>query len=147
MKRGPLLLLAGLLVFLVLAGGAWAVRARRGVFAATTTPHADSSFRAPVGVRVRVQVINTTRTRALARRATRVLRDHGYDVVEMSTGSAALDTTLVLDRSGHPAWAASVARLLGPAARSEARPDSSHYLDVTVLLGRTWRAPAEPLDP
>ena len=82
-----------------------------------------------------------------SRRATRVLRDHGYDVVEMSTGSAALDTTLVLDRSGHPAWAASVARLLGPAARSEARPDSSHYLDVTVLLGRTWRAPAEPLDP
>ena len=147
MKRGPLLLLAGLLVFLVLAGGAWAVRARRGVFATTTTPHADSSFRAPVGVRVRVQVINTTRTRALARRATRVLRDHGYDVVEMSTGSAALDTTLVLDRSGHPAWAASVARLLGPAARSEARPDSSHYLDVTVLLGRMWRAPAEPLDP
>ena len=146
MKRGPLLL-AGLLVFLVLAGGAWAVRARRGVFAPTTTQHADSSLRAPAGVRVRVQVINTTRTRALARRATRVLRDQGYDVVEMGTGSPALDTTLVLDRSGHPAWAASVARLLGPAARSEARPDSSHYLDVTVLLGRTWRAPAEPLDP
>ena len=146
MKPGPLLVVV-LLVFLVLAGGAWAVRARRSEFARTTTPRADSSFRAPAGVRVRVQVINTTRTRALARRATRVLRDQGYDVVEMSTGSPALDTTLVLDRSGHPAWAASVARLLGPAARSEARPDSSHYLDVTVLLGRTWRAPAEPLDP
>ena len=146
MKPGPLLVVV-LLVFLVLAGGAWAVRARRGEFARTATPHSDSSFRAPAGVRVRVQVINTTRTRALARRATRVLRDQGYDVVEMSTGSPALDTTLVLDRSGHPAWAASVARLLGPAARSEARPDSSHYLDVTVLLGRMWRAPAEPLDP
>jgi len=87
------------------------------------------------------------RTRGLARRATRVLRDQGFDVVEMSTGGPVRDTTLVLDRSGHPAWAATVAKLLGPAARSETRPDSSHYLDVTVLLGSTWRAPAEPLNP
>jgi hypothetical protein len=98
-------------------------------------------------VRVRVQVVNTTRTRGLARRATRVLRDQGFDVVEMGTGGPTLDSTLVLDRSGHPAWAASVAKLLGPGARSEARPDSSHYLDITVLLGSSWRAPAEPLDP
>ena len=149
MKRGPQLVV-GLLVFLVLGGGAWAVRARRGtpgagLSAATHAP--DSSARAPAGVRIRVQVVNTTRTRGLARRATRVLRDQGYDVVEMSTGSPARDSTLVLDRSGHPAWAAAVARLLGPAARSESRPDSSHYLDITVLLGGTWRAPSQPLDP
>ena len=36
-----------------------------------------------------------------------------------------------------------------PAAspRTLARPDSSRYLDVTVLLGSTWRPPAQPLDP
>jgi hypothetical protein len=146
MKRGPLLLV-GLLGSLVLAGGAYAVRARRGISAAAGRQVLDSTFRAPAGVRIRVQVINTTRTRGLARRATRILRDQGFDVVEMSTGSPALDTTLVLDRSGHPAWAANVATLLGPDARSEARPDSSHYVDVTVLLGGTWRAPAEPLYP
>ena len=146
MKRGRLVLV-GLLVFLVLAGGAYAVRARRGISSVVATHAPDSTFRAPAGVRVRVQVINTTRTRGLARRATRVLRDQGFDVVEMSTGDPARDTTLVLDRSGHPAWAATVATLLGPAARSESRPDSSHYLDVTVLLGSMWRAPAKPLNP
>ena len=78
---------------------------------------------------------------------TRLLRDRGFDVVEMGTTSPLRDTTLVLDRSGHPQWAATIARVLGPAARSEARPDSSRYLDVTVLLGSAWRAPALPLDP
>ena len=68
MKRGPLLL-SGLLVFLVLAGGAWAIRARQGVSGAFPAETPDSSFRAPAGVRIRVQVINTTRTRGLARRA------------------------------------------------------------------------------
>ena len=146
MKQGPLAL-AGLLVFLVLAGGAYAVRARRGISSVAASPARDSTARAPAGARVRVQVINTTRTRGLARRATRVLRDQGFDVVEMSTGGPPRDTTLVLDRSGHAAWAATVARLLGPVARSETRRDSSHYLDVTVLLGSAWRAPAEPLNP
>lgn len=146
MKRGPLSIVA-VLTCLVLAGGAYAVRARRGVAALSASPDVVDSLRAPAGVRVRVAVINTTRTRGLARRATRVLRDHGFDVVEMGTGSPQRDSTLVLDRSGHPAWAATIAKLLGSAARVETRRDSSRYLDVTVLLGSSWRAPAEPLDP
>ena len=146
MKAGPLLLV-GLLVFLVLAGGAYAVHARRGPASVGPASSPTDVPRAPVGVRVRVQVINTTRTRGLARRATRVLRDQGFDVVEMTTGGPTRDSTLVLDRSGHPAWAANVATILGPAARAEPRPDSSRYLDVTVLLGTKWRPPAEPLNP
>lgn len=102
--------------------------------------------RAPEGVRIRVQVLNATTTRGLARRATRLLRERGFDVVEMGTADAQFDTTLVLDRSNHPEWAAAVAEVLEP-ARAVSRPDSSRYLDVTVLIGRTWRAPAEPLDP
>jgi hypothetical protein len=146
MKRGPVLLVVTL-TFIVLGGGVYALRARRGTAVVLPlTVHAELPH-APPGVRVRVQVINTTRTRGLARRATRLLRDQGYDVVEMSTGGPARDTTLVLDRSGHPEWAVGIARLLGPAARSESQPDSSRYLDVTVLLGTAWRAPAEPFDP
>jgi hypothetical protein len=146
MKRGPVLLIVGL-TFVVLGGGVYAMRALRGGTSAPPSPvHADLP-RAPTGVRVRVQVINTTRTRGLARRATRVLRDQGFDVVEMTTAGPSRDTTLVLDRSGHPAWAASVAKVLGPAARSEAQLDSSRYLDITVLLGTLWRAPAEPFNP
>jgi hypothetical protein len=102
--------------------------------------------RAPEGVRIRVQVLNATSTRGLARRATRHLRDRGFDVVETGTESARRDSTLILDRSGHPEWAALVARALG-GAPVEARPDSSRYLDVTVLLGASWRPPAEPFYP
>src|SRR5207244_11943187 len=93
----------------------------------------------PSTPRVRVQVLNATRTRGLARRAMLYLRDQGFDVVEVGTTSAMLDTTLVLDRSRHPEWARNVATSLG-AARVESRPDTSRYLDVTVLVGSSWRA-------
>jgi hypothetical protein len=96
--------------------------------------------------RVRVQVLNATRTRGLARRAMLYLRDQGFDVVEVGTTSATRDTTLVLDRSRHPEYARNVATSLGM-ARIEARPDTSRYLDVTVLIGSTWRPPAQPFYP
>ncbi len=98
------------------------------------------------GVRVRVQVLNGTTTRGLARRATMVLRDHGFDVVETGTVNDGPDTTLVIDLSGHPDWAKRIAAVVAP-ARVETRPDSSRYLDISVVLGATWRAPAEPFHP
>ena len=54
--------------------------------------------------------------------------------------------TIVLDLSGHPEWAETAAKVMAP-ARTRVRRDSSRYLDVTVLIGRTWRPPAEPLYP
>jgi hypothetical protein len=101
---------------------------------------------APDSVRVRVQVLNGTTTRGLARRATMLLRDRGFDVVEMGTVSEQRDTTVVLDLSGHPDWAKRVARALGT-ARVEQRADSSRYLDIAVVLGATWRPPSEPFYP
>ena len=101
---------------------------------------------APSGVRIRVEVLNATRVRGLARRATMHLRDRGFDVVNVATSREARDSTLVLDRSGHPEWAALVGRALG-GARVESAPDSSRYLDVTVLIGATWRPPSEPFYP
>jgi hypothetical protein len=101
---------------------------------------------APAGVRIRVEVLNATRVRGLARRATMHLRDRGFDVVNVGTSREGRDSTLVLDRSGHPDWAHLVARALG-GARVEQAPDSSRYLDVTVLVGATWRPPAEPFYP
>jgi hypothetical protein len=93
-----------------------------------------------------VQVLNTTKTRGLARRATQLLRDRGFDVVEIGSVSPTVDTTVVLDLSGHPEWADAVAKVMAP-ARTRARRDSSRYLDVTVLVGSTWRPPAQPLYP
>jgi hypothetical protein len=155
MKPGRWILAA--LLTGVLAWGAatsWRKRRTDTAAAATTAPAAattlpsadDTTARAPEGVRVRVQVINATTTNGLARRATRWLRDRGFDVVEIGTTRDRLDSSLVLDRSGHPDWARRAARALG-GARVEARPDSSRYLDLTVLIGRAWRPPTEALDP
>jgi hypothetical protein len=132
------------LLLIVLSAGAVVIHARRA-----PTPLLASlaeQSRAPEGVRVRVQVLNTTTTRGLARRATRLLRDRGFDVVEIGNVSPTIDTTIVLDLSGHPEWAEAAAQVMAP-ARTRARRDSSRYLDVTVLIGRTWRPPAEPLYP
>jgi hypothetical protein len=146
MKRGPLVL-AAVLLAVVLGTSAYVMRVRTGDTTIVVPLAQDASPRAPAGTRIRVQVVNTTKTRGLARRATRLLRDRGFDVVELGTGGPMRDTTLVLDRSGHPAWASAVAKVLGPGARSEARPDTSRYLDVTVLVGSSWRPPAQPLYP
>jgi hypothetical protein len=100
----------------------------------------------PEGTRIKVEVLNATRTRGLARRATFALRDAGFDVVRFTSDTAQRDSTLVLDRSGHEDWARLVVRALGT-GRVESRPDSSRYLDVTVLLGADWRPPAKPLYP
>ena len=102
--------------------------------------------RAPAGARIRVQVLNTTKTKGLARRATRLLRDRGFDVVEVGTVGPTIDTTVVLDLSGHPARAETAAKIMAP-ARTRVRADSSRYLDITVLIGSTWRPPAETLYP
>jgi hypothetical protein len=131
----------------VTTSAAYVLQARRGTAQPLVAVLTRQDVpRAPNGARIRVQVLNTTRTRGLARRATRLLRDQGFDVVEIGTTSPMVDTTLVLDRSAHPAWAAAVAKVIRPSL-ALARPDSSRYLDVTVLLGRTWRPPAQPLDP
>ena len=134
---------AGALVVLVCAVFLIAAAMRGRAETSRATPP-DAS--APEGARVRVQVLNATSTRGLARRATMHLRDRGFDVLEMGTAAEQLDSTLVLDRSGHPEWAKRVAEALG-GARVESRPDSSRYLDVTVLVGRSWRAPSKPFYP
>ena len=107
---------------------------------------ADVRNTAAASSRIRVQVLNATQTRGLARRAMLYLLDQGFDVVELGTASPTRDTSLVLDRSGHVDYAKQVAAAMG-GARVEARADSSRYLDVTVLIGRSWRAPAQPFYP
>lgn len=140
------MLAAALLAMLILGAAAAVARARHPETPLLQAMGAQRVARAPEQVRVRVQVLNTTKTRGLARRATRLLRDRGFDVVEVGNSSPTFDSTLVLDRSGHPEWAALVAEIMQP-ARAVPRPDSSRYLDITVLIGSNWSPPAEPLHP
>jgi hypothetical protein len=145
--KKPLLIAAlAVLVVVLVVGEVVSRLSHRGIRERAVKASRDQM--APDGVRVRVQVINATNIRGLARRATQVLRDRGFDVVEAATGAQAqlLDSSLVLDRSGHPDWAKRVAAALG-GARIESRPDSSRYLDVTVLVGGTWRPPPLPFYP
>ncbi|MGQ0647526.1 MAG: LytR C-terminal domain-containing protein [Gemmatimonadaceae bacterium] len=100
----------------------------------------------PSGVRVRVEVLNASAVRGLARRATLYLRDMGFDVVRFDNDNSRRDTTLVLDRTGHPEWARLASGALG-GAPVESRPDSSRFVDLTILLGTNWRPPAQPFHP
>jgi|SRR5690348_12854311 LytR cell envelope-related transcriptional attenuator len=132
-------LVVAVIGFIAAAATAAALPARRSV--------ARNVLRSGPSIpRVRVQVLNATHRRGLGRRAMLYLRDQGFDVVEVGTTAMTRDTTLVLDRSRHPEWARNVATSLG-AVRVESRPDSSRYLDVTVLVGSSWRPPAQPFYP
>jgi hypothetical protein len=142
MKRRGWIAAAVILGLAATSAGGLVARARR---AHEGIRVASVEVTVPRGTRIRVQVLNASRVRGLARRATQYLRDRGFDVVEIGTASELRDSTLVLDRSRNPDWAALVGEALG--APNVARPDSSRYVDVTVLLGATWRPPAEAFHP
>ena len=105
--------------------------------------------RAPDGVRIRVEILNATATPRLAQSATRLLRDRGFDVVATGNSPARRDSTLVLDRTNHPEWARLVASVLGRSGSGavELRPDTSRYVDITVLLGADWTPPTKAFHP
>jgi len=88
--------------------------------------------------RVRVEVLNAGGREDMARLATDHLRDQGFDVVHFGNAEDfGQDSTLVLDRATRLEAADAVGRALGT-DWVESRPDTSLYLDVTVLLGSGW---------
>jgi hypothetical protein len=153
-RRGWRLALVVLLV--VAAGSAFAWWQFGEQPAEGTTPTAppsssvtpdDSTARPPAGTRVVVRIVNASGVRGLARRATLVLRDFGYDVVDYdSERDAKRPVTQILVHTGHTPWAE---RLQGALGVGEITPstDTSRYVDLTVVLGRDWQPPTEPLRP
>lgn len=91
--------------------------------------------------RVRVEVLNAGGRPNLAREATDVLRDDGFDVVYFgNAGEFGEEPSVVLDRVGRPDLARGVADALGiRSVRSE--PDSNLFVDVSVRLGEEWMRP------
>lgn len=106
----------------------------------------DTMRLVPQTVRIKIEVLNASGERGAARRAMLYLRDRGFDVVSVGNASQKLDSSVVLDRSGNAEWAALALRALG-GGRVEIKPDSSRYLDLTVLVGSSFRAPAQILYP
>jgi hypothetical protein len=134
-----------LLVFLILCGIGWIGWQVWSWRASSAESYAPEDARAPEGIRIKVEVLNATKTRGLARRATSYLRDRGFDVVGSGNVAEQRAATIVYDRSSHPEWARLVARAMN--APVVEQPDSSRYLDVTVLIGANWRPPALPFHP
>lgn len=95
------------------------------------SPPADRHAR----TRIRVEVRNGSGQLGAAERMTAYLREEGFDVVNYGNAERFDHArTVVIDRSGAPALAREVAATLqGVPIRSE--PDSTLFLDVTVLIG------------
>jgi len=119
--------------------------ARPSVEAPSTVVAIDSAARAPDGTRVRVEVLNAGGVAGLARRATLFLRDAGYDVVSYGTSPDTSSGTTIRVTGATRAWGERVQRALGVGRVEET--EELRYVDVVVLLGRDWTAPAEPLRP
>lgn len=90
--------------------------------------------------RVLVEVLNGSGRRGLARVATRVLRQAGFDVVYFGTAPESVRVTQALARRGDSAAAARVARALG-STRARVLTDTLLRVDVTVLLGDDYKPP------
>lgn len=139
-----------IIVLVSLAGWWW--RARRATSTtpvSTAAPVVDARARAPDGVRIMVRVVNTSGVgdRSVARRAALHLRALGYDVVDFDWDKKGTrDSTAIVVHTEHPAWGERVQRALGVGVVS-AKKDPLRDVDVSVLLGRDWIAPTEPLRP
>jgi hypothetical protein len=141
------MLAAGAVLGLMVGGGWWVWQ--RGpvdtVRLASDAIDADTMRLVPDSVRIKVEVLNATGQRGLARRVAQYLRDRGFDVVGI--GDAPLsDSSVVYDRAGNSDWAAWGARAM-QGARIELRPDSVRYLDLTLVIGRAFRPPSQVLYP
>lgn len=92
--------------------------------------------------RIEVEVLNATGRQGIARVGTRTLRRRGVDVVFFGNADTTADSTRLLLRRGSREVAEEVQEILGM-GKIESSPDSSRRVDVTVILGKDWKAPEE----
>lgn len=86
--------------------------------------------------RIRVEVRNGSGESGAAGKMTTFLRDEGFDVVDYGNADRFdYEHTHIIDRVGASAAAREVATLL-PGVPIESNPDSTLFLDVTVVIGR-----------
>jgi len=95
------------------------------------------------GEHTTLEVYNASGQDGLARRVTRHLRHHSFDVVYFGTASFdTLTTTVLKVRRGDTLQAAAIRDVLGTGV-IVIEPDPRALLDVSVYLGRDVRVPSE----
>ena len=144
MTRPRLIQMVALLVVAVTAG---VVGARIWYPSNPMVAFGDTTS-APQGQRVKVEVLNASGVSGLARRATFLLRDRGFDVVGWGNDPrGSRNETLILDYTNKPEAAERLARVLGGAKVERGRDSLDRGLDLTVKLGSGYRPPVEVFHP
>lgn len=144
MNRRRLLMAAGLVVVVAVAG---VFTARRAMARGPLEMLGDTT-RAPSGQRVVVEVLNASGVSGLARRATFLLRDRGFDVVGWGNDpKGRRGETLIVDYTDKPEVADRLARVLGGAKIERGKDSLERGLDITVKLGSSYKPPLEAFHP
>jgi hypothetical protein len=144
MNRQRLLIMIAACVAIGVAG---VYTTRRMVGRPPQVPLGDTTS-APVGQRVVVEVLNASGVSGLARRATFLLRDRGFDVVGWGNDpQGRRSETLIIDYTDKPEAADRLARVLGGATVERGKDSLDRGLDLTVKLGSRFKPPREAFHP
>ncbi len=144
MNRRRVLVAGSLVAAVVIAG----VLTARGALARGPQDFLGDTTRAPSGQRVVVEVLNSSGVSGLARRATFLLRDRGFDVVGWGNDpKGRRSQTLIVDYTDKPEAADRLARVLGGAKIERGKDSLDRGLDITVKLGSSYKPPLEAFHP
>lgn len=144
MSRQRMLVL-GLIAIVVVAGG---LRAARRWYGGTPRVQLGDTTSAPKDQRILVEVLNSSGAGGLARRATFLLRDRGFDVVGWGNDpKGRRSQTVILDYTNKPEAAERLARVLGGAAIERSKDTLDRGIDLTVRLGSKYKLPVEAFHP
>lgn len=95
---------------------------------------------------IRIEVLNATSVPGLADRVTRLLRSHGFDVVDYGNApDGPADSSAILDRVGNPAFVREVALAL-PGTPIRQGPSPDRFVDVTIVVGGDYARLLASLD-
>lgn len=104
--------------------------------------------RALQGQIVVIEVLNASGRSGLARRATFLLRDRGFDVVDWDNDpKGRRSETLIVDYTNKPEAAERLARVLGGATVERGKDSLDRGIDLTVRLGSAYKPPVEAFHP
>ncbi len=135
-------------IALSIASGAFLLWTRDRASAVPGRAAQRDTTSAPQGQRIVVEVLNASGVTGLAKRATFLLRDRGFDVVAWTNDpTGRRSETLIIDYTNKPEAAERLARVLGGARIDRGKDPLDRGLDLSVMLGSAYRPIGEVFHP